>query len=432
MHLEPPNGLLNDPNGLIYYQDHYYFFHQWNPKGCNHDYKCWGLFISPDLINWTHHETNLIPDSKEDSHGVYSGSAIDYQGQLFLFYTGNTKMNGNRKSFQKKAIMEHQSQFIKQKGFETPTGLTEHHRDPNVKQMHDEYWMVVGSQTKEGMGAVALYTSKDIGKWQYQGIFYQSSDLEQMCECPDLIDFGDQQVLLVCPQKRDLIEDKDLGSYSGYYVGQVSHYQFQPTQVIQPVDYGFDFYAPQTFNDPKGRKILVGWMSRMNEQEEQWCPTKKWGYLHCLTLPREIQLKDGQLYQSPVVEIFNRRQLIKEQVGHAIDTLQENQVMVIEIKNQNLISDVHFQLANGQVFLDYQDNLLILSRKNWVSNHFEERSLVIQELSHLNIIIDQSAIEIFINDGQYVMSSRYFVEAESRVHKIISNEKLNVKISVIE
>ena len=40
-HIESPQGLLNDPNGLVQFNGTYYFFHQWNRFGLNHSYKEW-------------------------------------------------------------------------------------------------------------------------------------------------------------------------------------------------------------------------------------------------------------------------------------------------------------------------------------------------------------------------------------------------------
>ena len=71
-HIQPETGLLNDPNGLIFYNGTYYVSHQWFP-----------------LVSFTPHGPILEPDTAYDSHGVYSGSAFEYNGQLYYMYTGN-------------------------------------------------------------------------------------------------------------------------------------------------------------------------------------------------------------------------------------------------------------------------------------------------------------------------------------------------------
>lgn len=54
---------------------------------------------------------------------------------------------------------------------------------------------------------------------------------------------------------------------------------------------------------------MFAWMSRMNESQEQQCPTREYGYIHCLTLPRKLVLKNGQLYQKPLDEYRNAAKL---------------------------------------------------------------------------------------------------------------------------
>lgn len=105
--------MLNDPNGLTYFQGNYYVFHQWNRFDLNHSYKEWGLFTSNDLLRWKHQGSALLPDSEKDLSGVYSGSAIVIEDKLHLFYTGNSKINGSRRSLQCQAISEDGKTFQK-------------------------------------------------------------------------------------------------------------------------------------------------------------------------------------------------------------------------------------------------------------------------------------------------------------------------------
>ena len=99
-HLEPPVGLLNDPNGLAWYNGSYYLYFQWNKYEKNHSYKEWGGFTSPDLVHWQFHGSALLPDQPYDQHGVYSGSALVIDSQLNLYYTGNRKDDGVRTAYQ--------------------------------------------------------------------------------------------------------------------------------------------------------------------------------------------------------------------------------------------------------------------------------------------------------------------------------------------
>lgn len=157
-HLEPDQGLLNDPNRLSWFNGKYYVFFQWNRFEKNHSYKEWGLFTSKDLLKWNFERSAVIPDQDYDRDGVYSGSGYVIGDQLYLFYTGNSKKDGHRKSSQCLAVTGDGKRYQK-KGviLNTPEEYTEHFRDPKVFQgKRPGYYMIVGGQQRNGKGAVAL------------------------------------------------------------------------------------------------------------------------------------------------------------------------------------------------------------------------------------------------------------------------------------
>lgn len=426
-HLEPSKGLLNDPNGLCYYEGTYYVFHQWNRFNLDHSYKEWGYFTSKDLLNWEEMGTALLPDTLEDAYGVYSGSALVSDGNLELFYTGNTKFDGLRKSFQKTAVSSDGKTFIKsQSNLTTPDEFTEHFRDPKVFKKGSDYFMIVGGQLKNGQGAIALYSSDNRELWNYKGVLYTDSSLDQMAECPDLIDYGTQQLLLVCPQKRNLAMDFDESSYSGYIIGKMKKNIFYPENEIRPVDQGFDFYSPQTFTDKKGRTIMIAWMSRMNTEEEKTCPTIDFGYIHCLTMPREVKVVDGKLIQLPLLEYQDA--FIPSKESYVMEyVLKKEAAMMLEIEFYDLESEFMIDFFLQTTTLSYKDKNLSLCRKSWANNQFSEKKMNLNGLRKLQIFIDQSAIEIFINNGDAVMSLRYFTK--NKDIKIKSSKRFKITVS---
>ncbi|MBT0930283.1 glycoside hydrolase family 32 protein [Streptococcus lutetiensis] len=432
-HLEPPRGLLNDPNGLTYFQGNYFVFHQWNRFDLNHNYKEWGLFTSKDLLRWKHQGSALLPDSDKDLSGVYSGSAIVIEDKMHLFYTGNSKIDGRRRSLQCQAISEDGKTFQKSNSFiMTPEEFTEHHRDPKIWSDQNGYHMIVGSQTKNGHGAIAYYQSIDCKEWNYRGIFYTSKDLEQMAECPDYFELDGESLLLVCPQKRNLESDTDISSYSAYYMGSIRDNEFYPKTEIQPMDDGFDFYAPQTFLDPKGRRLMWAWMSRMNSKEEADCPTREFDYLHCLTMPRELRVIDGKLYQLPLQEILQKRKKIEslETVHYESEELVDQSV--IDMTWSKSPSSVELALFDQNVTLKYKHQELILSSKSWSDKQVHTKIIPLKELTALQIFIDSSAMELFINKGEKVMSLRYFLQQENRSCDIRSSHQMEISYSKLE
>lgn len=113
-HIMPPVGLLNDPNGFVFYKGQYHMFYQWNPFQTEHGSKFWGHVISDDLVHWQDAGIALAPDQNYDKNGCYSGSAIVFQEKLYVFYTGNVKNErGNRETYQCLAISEDGIHFEK-------------------------------------------------------------------------------------------------------------------------------------------------------------------------------------------------------------------------------------------------------------------------------------------------------------------------------
>ena len=96
-HFEPPFGLLNDPNGLSYYNGEYHLFFQWNPYTCEHKFKHWGLIRTKDIKKFTIPKLMMAPNDYYDKNGCYSGCGVVVGDNLELFYTGNVKDdNDNR------------------------------------------------------------------------------------------------------------------------------------------------------------------------------------------------------------------------------------------------------------------------------------------------------------------------------------------------
>lgn len=171
-HFQPPFGLINDPNGLSFFNGEYNIFFQWNPFTCEHKFKHWGLIKTKDFINYTIPKVVLAPVDYYDKNGCYSGSAIERNGVLELLYTGNVKdKNGNRLSYQCAAIMNKDGDVKKLGALldSVPKGYTSHFRDPKVYFKNGKYYFIIGAQTDKLKGRVLLYSSLDMRKWSLEG-----------------------------------------------------------------------------------------------------------------------------------------------------------------------------------------------------------------------------------------------------------------------
>lgn len=439
-HLEPDRGLLNDPNGLSWFNGKYHVFFQWNRFEKNHSYKEWGLFTSKDLLEWEFEGSAILPDQEYDEDGVYSGSGYVIEDKLYLFYTGNNKKNGKRKSSQCLAVTKDGRKYLK-KGviLKTPEEYSQHFRDPKVfLGKYSGYYMVIGAQQKSGKGALALCKSDDGETWTYRKMLASSKKYE-MIECPDLFELDGRYVLLFNPQKRDNAADESIYSFSAYKLGIFDEENeiFQGDNLdedFQLMDAGFDFYAPQTFLSPDGRRILFAWMSRMeNEQEKVFSRTES--SIHCLTMPRELFIQDDKLCQKPVRELYNL-------LGRKMNPVYEDEIckirtqtkaffLKLNLKNEKQNLNVCFY--QGEMKIDYnsKEKKLIFARRNWVDNTMEIKTAAVDRCQELEVWSDYSSMEIFVNRGQIVFSARIFLKGKIP-EIIINNPTTDLEVEIRE
>ena len=74
-HLFPPQGWMNDPNGLCQFKSVYHAFYQYTPEWPANELRYWGHAVSKDLLSWETLPIAISPDAACDKDGVFSGSA---------------------------------------------------------------------------------------------------------------------------------------------------------------------------------------------------------------------------------------------------------------------------------------------------------------------------------------------------------------------
>lgn len=440
-HLEPPKGLMNDPNGLVWFRGKYYVFFQWNRYKKDHSHKEWGMFCSEDLINWEFCGGAIRPGDTYDCSGVHSGSCLEIGGKLCAFYTGSRKDgNGKRNSTQCLAVSEDGLHFEK-KGvvLTTPKGFTQHFRDPKVIRTEKSgYYMVLGGQKEDGKGSVVLGSSEDGLRWRYDHILAEVKEHE-MVECPDLFALDGQYVLLYCLQRRNNEEDQVVSAHSAYHLVSFD----EETGGVKEVDLehgyemlesGFDFFAPQTFEAPDGRRILFAWMSRMEEEEQENSFGQGDPRIHCLTLPRELRLQNGKLYQRPVRELYGllgREYEVKwTRESHCI-IKPARRAWYLKLEKAfggAFSSRLHLDLGETELYWDGET--VAFTRQNWVRNEREVRTRTLNRLEKIEVWSDVSSVEVFINDGEAVLSARVFPMTEPSV--VIDGMDGEAKLAVRE
>jgi len=419
-HLAPPVGLMNDPNGFIHFNQRYVLCYQWNPLACAHGAKFWGQWSSADLVNWRHEPLALAPSESYESHGCYSGSAVDNQGVMTLLYTGHGKLDdGSRTAWQCLATRDEQGEFHKHGPvLALPEGYTGHVRDPKVWQ-HDGLWyMVLGAQDLALQGKVLLFRSPDLHQWTSLGEIAGShvnglGEFGYMWECPDLFELDGRSVLVVCPQGLPSEEWRWRNTFqSGYFCGSFDYntHQFRHDE-FHELDLGFEFYAPQTCLSDDGRRLLIGWMG-IPDGDEFFQPTQANGWMHIMTCPRELTLHGDRLYQQPARELQQLRGEESRLAGSA-QTLPALPVNSAELA-LTVSGACELDFA-GELHLAIHAQGVTLRRNNLRSGESEERHWR-GEVRTLRLMCDRSSVEIFINEGEAVMSSRYFPSANPELH----------------
>ena len=320
-HLMPVTGWLNDPNGLCVFQGVCHAFYQYSPFDAEGGLKLWGHCTSENMIDWRQEGAALYPDTPFDCHGVYSGNAFVEDGRMYLYYTGNVKLDGDydyihagREGNTVLTVSEDGKTFSPKKllmrNGDYPESVTCHVRDPKVWKKGDRYYMIQGARTKEDQGAALLFVSSDKEKWTYFRQITTRETFGYMWECPEYVEIGGKKVLSASVQGLTGEEWKNKNVYqSGYFYVEgdlLGEYQLSEYHLW---DYGFDFYAPQSFRTEDDRLIQIGWMG-MPDCPEHTNHTLADGWQHCFTFPREITEKDGILLQNPVRELEEKKELV--------------------------------------------------------------------------------------------------------------------------
>ena len=419
-HLMPPVGWLNDPNGLCWFKGRYHIFFQYSPFEVQGGLKFWGHYSSENLVSWKYEGTALYPDSPYDCHGVYSGSAFVENEKMHLFYTGNVKLDGEYDYINNGRVTstihvesEDGVHFgVKEEVIpfkEYPKNYTCHIRDPKVWKEDGKYRMVLGGRLKEEKGSVLFYESEDLKKWELEHTLTTKKAFGYMWECPDYFTLDEAKVLSVSPQGLKREEYRFQNIYqSGYFLmkedGSVSEEDFCEW------DMGFDFYAPQTFTDNKGRRILMGWMGMPDADQEYVNPTIGENWQHCLTVPRELSFYDGKIYQYPVEEMellrkngraMNEKNALME-TEKAFDLEVQTESEYLEIR---IGGDLMLKCGEGQA-------AIFLSEEAGAGRTV--RRAKTERVRNVRILADASAVEIYLNDGETVFSTRYYPKKEQQ------------------
>ena len=427
-HIQSVTGLLNDPNGFVWHDGKWHLFYQWCPWGAVHGLKYWYQTVSKDLVTWENVGVCIRPDMDMDNAGAYSGSALPGKDALCLFYSGNRRdENWVRVPNTCTLKLYDNGKVVKLPWpiFGPNPNYTEHQRDPKIiynKEMK-KYFIILGAQTKDKRGCAIIYRSNELQDgWEFAGELKVPGfeNFGDMWECPAIESIGDYDVFLFCPQHLSIEGRGGNIHHNGYLVGKMNWetLTFEHDNYFHFLDFGFDSYAAECANNmpTEDNAVLVAWMGLPDTSY----PTDEEEWSGCLTLPRELLMRDRRLIQRPLPALAALRD------GHAdLSDGKLPRACEIEIFCQGDVELRFFAKADGSggYVFRYDDEKQVASvdksgmtqRYNQQLGEKMDRPLA-NPLTHLRIFIDRSSIEIFANDGDGVFSSRIFpVEGEERL-----------------
>ena len=413
-HIQPLVGWLNDPNGLCKIGDTYHAFFQYGPFDVNGGVKHWGHVTSHDLLHWAYQPTMLYPDEPFDCHGVYSGSALVEDGTMYLYYTGNIKHPGDFDYIKQgrghnvclAISRDHEHIDSKQcllYNKDYPAGLTCHVRDPKVFAYEGRYYMVLGARTVEDRGEVLVFESTDKLHWTHINTLTSPEPFGFMWECPDLFELDGQWFLAVSPQGIECQNVYGCGYFPVYgdWRGECTLGEFHHA------DFGFDYYAPQSFVDSDtGRRIQIGWMG-MPDADYGNAATVAYGWQHCMTIPRVLTRDDaGCILQNPVPELAACR-------GAAV-TVPDGAAQAIApcfdlVATPSGDFSLRFDDGLTLAYTDADRTCTLTFADDSMSGGRTRRCAVLDApCRSLRVVGDASSLEVFLNDGAAVLSTRFY------------------------
>ncbi|MCX2781439.1 glycoside hydrolase family 32 protein [Microbulbifer thermotolerans] len=432
-HFSPARNWMNDPNGMVYLDGVFHLFFQYNPGGSVWGDIHWGHAVSRDLLHWQEKPVALA--SEPDGLGmIFSGGAVVDWENTSGFQRGETPPvvatfthhDGNGVQVQSLAIST-DGGWRWEKYADNPVIP-----NPGIKDFRDPkvFWHASSRRWVMVLAAgdrVHFYRSRDLKEWEFLGDFGEKAgDHGGVWECPDLFPLktpeGEERWCLLVSINPG---GPNGGSATQYFIGDFDGERFVPEhQEVRWLDYGTDNYAGVTWDGLQGRgdrRILVGWMSNWDYANK--VPTEVWR--GAMTLPRELYLYRDQerllLGNRPVTEVQVARTL------HSEGVLERGKVVQLPGGNALDLSisvgsapelELEFLAGDGErllLTLSRERGVLLLDRREsgWVEEGLgrEIRAPLVHSLNHdseLRVVIDGSAMEIFVDGGKTALTAVFF------------------------
>jgi fructan beta-fructosidase len=448
-HFTPSAHWMNDPNGLVFYNNKYHLFYQYYPDSTVWGPMHWGHAISTDLIHWTHKPIALYPDSLGY---IFSGSAVadvdntsgfgkDGKVPLVAIFTHHDPEGekAGKHNFQNQSIAysnddgETWIKYDSNPVLKNP-GLRDF-RDPKVSWYEPmKKWIM----TLATLDRITFFSSPDLKNWKRESEFGENVGAHGgVWECPDLFplkhDGKDIWILLVSINPGG----PNGGSATQYFTGQFDGHTFSPYQTdTRWIDYGPDDYAGVTWSNTGDRRIFLGWMS--NWQYANAVPTIKWR--SASTLPRELSLQkiNGKYYISSTlpreadvlkgdkIDIHDYTAKLDggAMLHLAIGKLNDFSIVLSNDSSQRTV--IGFDKPKNEYYIDRTASGKTSFEKGFASRTVAPR-VAVTDSADITLVIDVASVELFADKGTTVMTGIFFPDEDYDEITIVSKDKSALK-----
>ncbi|ARU91631.1 sucrose-6-phosphate hydrolase [Spiroplasma clarkii] len=435
-HLAPPNGLMNDPNGLLFKDGVHHIHYQWSPLQPYHGFKHWLYVTTSDFVNYHDHGESIIPDHPKEAGGAFSGSAYDFGDKVKIYYTGNNE-DGNGNVIEEVQIAADfvngkiiNKEVVVENDFER---FTAHVRDPKIFEYQGKKYLVFGAQCRDTKkGGLVFYEMQTPEKFTYFKTLTSSLNVDygHMWECPNLDPLEDKILFMISSEGWFKNDDKyELNSTRNVVYTAIKEFDFENNKLKEEfemvtMDYGYDFYAPQTYWVDK-KLVLLAWFGNVDVQY----PTDQFAWHSIMTIPRELSWNKNVLVQKPLAEYC--KNILTNKTKKTVTEIKDKQVMHLKFE---LVGDLEIKISNDKnefMNIKFDSKEISMDRTHQsepVDSTCEAPRYAIRKIDKqfVEMFIDRSSIEMFADDYQTIFTSRFFIRDWN---KIEFSKEINVEIS---
>ena len=426
-HFTPEIGWINDPNGFIFFRGEYHLFYQFNPYESVWGPMHWGHAKSEDLVNWEQLPVALAPDKDYDKDGCFSGSAIVKDDVLWLMYTGHiVNEDGTVSQVQNMAFSTDGIHFekIEQNPVATADGLPEEviandFRDPKIFEKDGHYYSVVATKHQDNVGCIVLFSSPNLTEWKFESIFLKGEANQGFVwECPDYFEVDGQEYLIISPMRYQKDGNDFININSNIFV--TGHVDWDRKVFVadsfKEIDHGHDFYAAQTTEGPEGERVMIAWMHTWGRPLVTNDLGHKW--YGQMTLPRLLKQGENGLRQvlpAGILNSFDDIEIGQSIKGPSKFSLKLEDSLELRLGSDQDYLQFGYDKESQEVYIDRGHlDIQQTGEEEWSTI----RRSVTVEAEELLIMIDTNCVEIFVNNGQEVLTSTYYVEGQRTLNTL--------------